>query len=254
VDFVSHKERIGIREAALLIQDWFNVQPRVSGTNGWNGHKPPNRVPASAPEPPAGNNRPLGFTLRPLDGDHPYLHERGLSKETVMTFGLGYCGHGMLAGWIAIPIHNVAGKLVAYAGRWPGETPQNVSKYKLPRGFRKSLELFNLHRAMMADASRPLVVVEGFFGCMNVWQAGHRRVVALMGSMLSQPQEELIANAVGSAGKAILLFDEDEAGRKGRAEARDRLARSINVEVVRFSAEGMQPDRFPAAKLLELLR
>ena len=149
--------------------------------------------------------------MGPLDHDHPYLCERGLSPETIAMFGVGYCSRGMLTGWIAIPIHNVEGKLVAYAGRWPGDPPERTPKYRLPRGFRKSLELFNLHRAMMTDAGQPLVVVEGFFGCMNVWQAGHRRVVALMGSMLSRAQEELIVDAAGSGSKVILLLDEDEA-------------------------------------------
>ncbi len=252
VDFVSRKEGVGIRDAALLLQDWFKVLPDANGHNGRNGHKPPNRVSTAAPLPPGGHNRPLGYTLGPLDGDHPYLRARGLSPETIATFGLGYCSRGRLSGWVAIPIHNAAGKLVAYAARWPGEPPADTPKYLLPRGFRKSLELFNLHRALAADARLPLVVVEGFFGCLHVWQAGHRRVVSLMGSMLSQAQEELVIRTVG-AGRVVLLLDEDEAGRKGRAEARERLARSVAVRVARFEVEGGQPDRLPPGKLLELL-
>jgi DNA primase len=254
VDFVSRKEGIGIRDAALLIQEWFQVQPGGNGNHGPNGHKPPCAVSAAAPEPPGGNNRPLGFTLGPLDQDHPYLYERGLTAETIATFGVGYCSRGMLAGWIAIPIHNAEAKLVAYAGRWPGRPPEGTPRYRLPRGFRKSLELFNLHRAMLAERSLPLVVVEGFFGCMNLWQAGHRRVVSLMGSMLSCAQEQLIVKTVGCDGKVILLFDEDAAGRKGRAEARARLARSVKVAAVKFDAEGAQPDQLPPERLLELLR
>jgi DNA primase len=249
VDFVSRKEGIGIRDAALLIQDWFKVQPGASDNNGRNGHKPPYAVSAAAPEPPGGNNRPLGFTLGPLDHDHPYLCQRGLSPETIATFGVGYCSRGMLTGWIAIPIHNVEGKLVAYAGRWPGAPPEGTPKYRLPRGFRKSLELFNLHRATLADRSLPLVVVEGFFGCMRVWQAGHRRVVSLMGSMLSQAQERTIVELAGAPGRVLLLFDEDEAGRKGRAEASARLCKSVSVHNLRLE-EGQQPDSIEPQELL----
>jgi len=254
VDFVSRKEGIGIRDAALLIQDWFRVQPGVSGNDGRNGHKPPNRVSTAGPEPPGGNNWPLRFRLEPLDSDHRYLFERGLSEETIATFGLGYCSRGPLAGWIAIPVHNGTGELVAYAGRWPGKPPQGTPKYLLPRGFRKSLELFNLHRAKAAEARQPVVVVEGFFGCMTVSQAGHRRVVSLMGSMLSDAQEELIVHTAGPNGKVILLFDEDEAGRKGRTEAGSRLSRSVKVNAVRFDIEGMQPDQLHPETLLNLLQ
>src|ERR1700741_2970407 len=97
-------------------------------------------------------------------------------------FGLGYCPFGSMAGRIAIPIHNRNGKLVAYAGRWPGVLPRIRPKYKLPRSFRKTRELFNLHRALTVAHESSLKVVEGFFGCMAVWQAGFRRTVALMGS------------------------------------------------------------------------
>jgi DNA primase len=88
-----------------------------------------------------------------LDGDHPYLRRRGLSPETIATFGIGYCSWGSLNGWIAIPIHNAKGRLIGYAGRCPGEPGQGHPKYRLPRGFRKSLELFNQHRAAAQPAA-----------------------------------------------------------------------------------------------------
>jgi DNA primase len=59
--------------------------------------------------------------LKDLDRQHPYLTERGLTMETIIDFALGYCAKGMMAGRIAIPIHNVEGKVVAYAGRIPEE-------------------------------------------------------------------------------------------------------------------------------------
>jgi DNA primase len=144
--------------------------------------------------------------------------------------------------------------LVAYAGRWPGQPPDGQPKYRLPKGFRKSFELFNLHRIATDDRQLPLVVVEGFFGCMAVWQAGYRGVVSLMGSTLSQAQEELIVRTAGPHGTVILMFDEDEAGRKGRTEAQARLARWLRVRVVRFESNGAQPDDLAAERLLELLR
>jgi DNA primase len=128
-----------------------------------------------------------------------------------------------------------------------------VPKYRVPWGFRKSIELFNQHHARTVDASQPLVVVEGYFACMRVWQAGHRRVVSLMGSLMSEAQEVFIVQTAGPNSRVILLLDEDEAGRKGRADARERLARSVDVRIVRFDAEGMQPDSLAAAELLALI-
>src|SRR5205814_129506 len=108
-------------------------------------------------------NEPLGFALNHLDSKHSYLSNRGLSEETISTFGIGFCEKGSMAGRVAIPIENQSGKLVAYAGRWPGDPPENQSKYRFPKDFRKSLEVYNYHRAANADPEMPLVVVEGFF-------------------------------------------------------------------------------------------
>lgn len=253
IDFVSRKEAVGIREAALLIQDWFGVQPHNGEGAGPNGQEPRRPAPEVRPTEPA-VNPPLPFTLRDLDGAHPYLTKRGLSPESIATFGLGYCRSGNFAGWIAIPIHSRTGVLVAYARRWAGVPPKDQPKYRLPKGFRKSLELFNLHRASREEPAKPLIVVEGFFDCIKVWQAGFRRVVALMGSMLSRAQQELIVQTAAPDGRAILMFDEDVAGRKGRAEARERLSHHLKVDVVRFDTEGTQPDSLLAQSLQALLQ
>jgi hypothetical protein len=38
----------------------------------------------------------------------------------------------MMKGRIAIPIHDDAGELVAYAGRYPGEPPDGEPAYRFP--------------------------------------------------------------------------------------------------------------------------
>lgn len=244
VDFVSRKERIGIREAGLLLQEWFALE---------NSNAPyiPSEPKPVTPQPPE-HNAVLGFSLSGLHQQHRYLQQRGLNDATIQTFGLGLCAHGTLSGWIAIPIHNFDGKIVAYAGRWPGKPKSGEPKYRLPRGFRKSLELFNQHRAAKTSPLEPLVVVEGFFGCLRVWQAGHHRVVALMGSMLSPTQEQRIVEMVGTTGQVVLLFDGDAAGRNGAAEARERLSHRVSVSIARLDHD-QQPDSLSDAGVLELI-
>jgi len=244
VDFVSRMEGIGIRDATLQLQEWFGLNP---------DDDPPPRPPAQVIPFTPTRNPPLRFSLGVLDANHPYLHQRGLTSETLAEFGVGVCAHGTLRGWVAIPIHDQHGKLVAYAGRWPGRPPDNMPKYKLPRGFHKSLELFNQHRAMVADPTDPLVVVEGFFGCAAAWQAGHRRVVAVMGSLLSKAQEKRIVELAGEHGAIVLLFDGDAAGRKGAIEAYRRLSRRVPVQIARL-ADGQQPDDVEPVALLDLIQ
>jgi len=172
LDFVSRMEQIGIRQAAVKIAEWFYLDAELESPDEGDPLKRESRKSPTSPPPESksareplakaeeiGSNKPLGFTLQNLDTRHAYLSERGLTPETVTEFGLGHCAKGSMSGRIVIPIHNAKGELVAYAGRWPGEPTEERPKYKLPAGFKKSAELFNLHRAIREPADRPLAVV-----------------------------------------------------------------------------------------------
>ena len=179
--------------------------------------------------------------------------EEAMQKlETIVDFGIGYCGPGVMAGRIAIPIHNPEGQVVAYAGRFPGEPTDDNPKYKLPQGFKKSLELFNLDRAIKEPAEAPLIIVEGFFGAMKLHQHGCRKVVALMGSTLSTVQEELIRKHTDRDSHVIVMLDEDEAGKLGREDMAVRLARFLFVKVHTFDEDGKQPEHLSVEELANL--
>jgi DNA primase len=137
LDFVAQMEDVDIRKAGFLIQEWFNLTSAKKLARKGRRPKPePEREEAeskpeeTAPEkePPDSDevavNPPLTFQLKDLDQNHPYLKERGLEKETIKEFGIGFCKRGLMKDRIAIPIHNENGELVAYAGRWPGELPE----------------------------------------------------------------------------------------------------------------------------------
>jgi DNA primase len=252
LDFVAAMEKCTVRDAALRLQEWFGLtvgngsaaavsklareeragEGRASTDKGANG---------TAKEP----NKILGFQLQGIDHAHTYLTGRGITAETAQTFGVGFFpGKGSMSGRVVIPIHNQADELVAYAGRsLDGSEP----RYKLPAGFRKSAELFNLHRAIEA-AERGLIVVEGFFDCMKVSQAGYPFVVALMGCSMSEEQERLL---VAHADMVLLMLDGDDAGRQGTDEILLRLGRRVWVKSV-CVPDGKQPDQMTTEEIQEL--
>ena len=268
LDFVARKEGLTLREAAFALCDWFQLPTQEKPARpARDAGEPPtsNALPKAEQRPKAakakapnrdedGPNKPLGFELQNLDAAHPYLAERGLTEATLAEFGLGYCHKGSMTGRIVVPIHNRDSQLIAYAGRWPGIPPdEDTPKYKLPPGFRKAQEVFNLHRAMREPRDGPLYVVEGFFDCIWLWQHGIRRVVALMGSSLSSPQEDLIAAAVYPLGRIVLMLDEDPAGRTARNEMSARLSKLCFVRTVVFDQPDMQPDQLSAEELKQIL-
>ncbi len=264
LDFIAKKENVSIHAAALKAIEWFELDPAAMSADSEQEADTPAECPIKnvAPKPKTKSppvpensapNKPLQFRLDKLERDHLYLTERGLTPATVMDFGVGFCSKGMMAGRIAIPIHNLEGSVVAYAGRFPGEPPGNTPKYKLPQGFRKSLELFNIDRAVKEPKNLPWVIVEGFFGCMNLHQLGCRKVVALMGSSMSVPQEELIRRQTDRHSQVIVLLDEDEAGRAGREEIAVRLAKFVFVTVHVFAQDDQQPEHMSAEDVASLL-
>ena len=263
LDFVARKEGVTVREAALKISEWFSLplgeKPGAEDERKNPQPEKPQTKAKPTPKPEAaasdtGPNKPLGFALQNLDTAHPYLMERGLSEATIAEFGMGYCGKGSMTGRVVIPIHNGDGQLVAYAGRWPG-TPQDedTPKYKLPPGFRKAQELFNLHRARREPHEAPLVIVEGFFDALKLQQAGLEKMVAIMGSTMSAAQEELIRRHTDSRSHVVIMLDEDDAGRAGRDDIAARLARFCFVKTHVFDEPKMQPEQLVAEDLVRFL-
>jgi 5S rRNA maturation endonuclease (ribonuclease M5) len=237
IDLVAIMERCSLRQAGIRLQDWFG------GSVPTTSRSTPLRPVAVAVESSAAQpNRPLGFALQGIDTRHRYLTQRGISPATARWFGVGmYHGAGFLAGRCVIPIRDEEGRLVAYAGRAVnGEEP----KYRFPAGFRKSQVLFNLDRAILSDGHN-VIVVEGFFDALKVYQAGHPAVVALMGSSFSQRQSELLLSHFASV---TLMLDGDQPGRRA-AEVMAKLLRpKMRVNKVELPSR-VQPDQLSSAEI-----
>ena len=232
LDFVASMENCSIRTAALRLQDWFVMNSSLgpSGTVADTVTEPPGDLSGEGD-----SNRPLPFSLTGIDFRHPYLRERAVSPETAQYFGIGmFPGKGSMENRIVIPIHNEDGILVAYAGRGVG---QAEPRYRFPTRFRKSIVLFNLHRA--AHHGKRVIVVEGFFDCFKVHQAGIPCVVALMGCSLSRRQTELLEQHFE---EAVLLLDGDKAGRAASTSIAAQLVPKLSTRLVQVPV-GSQPDQ-----------
>jgi DNA primase len=257
LDFVAAMERCSVRDAAIKLQMWFLVPMAGNGAGSIGKEPHAKRFAGKEPEHDlvsknktdgggeSDSNKPLTFNLQNIDHAHAYLKERGVTEEISQRFGVGFFpGKGSMHGRIVIPIHNPKGELVAYAGRSIDGTEP---RYRFPAGFHKSLELYNVHR-VRDEVS--VVLVEGFFDCMKVTQAGFP-CVALMGATMSNTQEELVREHFAHV---VLMLDGDEAGRGASEEIAERLRRIIyQVDVVALS-DGAQPDQLSEVELRKQLR
>ena len=273
LDFVAVREGCTIRDAALKLQNWFSVEASNERPTDYvpsrdrpkNGKKKlvakekkgsddlrnssKNDVSSPCENGCDTPNKPLEFELKSVDMSHEYFKRRGIKQDTAEYFGTGlFHGRGSMANRVVIPIHNEVGELIAYAGRAiDDEMAEKEGKYKVPAGFKKSLVLFNLHRA--ENPQDRVVVVEGFFDCFKVHQAGFPHVVALMGCEMSERQEALLVECFD---EVVIMLDGDEAGESATGEITKRLMRKLFVQVVDVP-KGKQPDQLSSEKIQKLL-
>ena len=255
LDFVMAMEDTGVREAGLLMVEWFDIADAVSLSDTKRHVRQTGKRTVTAKENNSKQtqkkdkadtpteNPVLGFKLK-VDTEHPYFEERGITPGSIEKFGLGYCDKGTMAGRIVIPLHNIGGELIGYAGRWPGDPPdENTPKYLLPKKFHKSLELFNQHRVLDERKDEPLIVVEGFFDVIRLDQLGVHSAVALMGKTLSAQQEQTITRLLSAHDDRIqIVLDGDEAGANARGEIAQRLSQYAFVRTV-VLPEDTQPEQ-----------
>jgi DNA primase len=237
LDLVMAIEGCGLRQSAERILSWSAA--RATEVAPWS---PIKATVTKKREFTAA----LPFRLRGIDLHHPYLRLRGIDEATAAEFGIGfYGGPGLMHNRLVIPIENQFGALVGYCGRaLDGSEP----RYRFPPRFSKSQFLFNFHRATARNTPE-VIVVEGFFDCLKVHQAGFLCVIAIMGSALSQQQLHIL---VHSFQRIRLMLDGDAAGRRASAVIATRLAQHAPVEVIQLP-DATQPDQLSASQIRELL-
>jgi DNA primase len=234
LDFVAAMEHCTLREAALTLQ---------GGTDRPLMQRRAIQLVTKKSKIPL----PLGFALRGIDSTHAYLAARGIEVATAEKFGMGfYGGSGMHSGRLVIPIHDARGELVAYCGRAIDGTEP---RYRFPSGFPKSEVLFNLHRAA-AVGHQTAMVVEGFFDCLKLHQAGITAVVVLMGAALYESQQRQLLERFR---RVILMLDGDPAGRRATATIAAHLQQHASVRVIHLP-DAVQPDQLSAEAIRQFLQ
>jgi DNA primase len=250
---VAITARLGIdRPPASDARSADRNPPRPSGRGA--------RDQAAAPEIMDENvivNAPLDFELKGLDPHHPYLKERGFTPQTIKQFGLGYCSRGLLAGRVAIPLHDGQGNLLGYAGRIvdDGKIDETHPKYLFPPPrerdgktfvLRKSLFLYNAHR--IETPVDDLIVVEGFPSVWWLTQQDFPNVMALMGASCSEEQAAIVATLTAPSARIWLMTDGDDAGIRCAGEVLTRVSPRRFCRWLKLP-DGRQPTDCPAKEL-----
>jgi len=144
---------------------------------------------------------------------------------------------------LMFPIWNERGKTIAFGGRAlaADAQPKYLNSAESPL-YSKSAVLYALHFARdAAQKAGRLVVVEGYFDCLSLHQAGIDNVVASCGTSLTQQQVALMARYVP---EIVMNYDPDNAGQSAMRRSLDLLlAKGLRVRILKL-AGGLDPDDF----------
>ena len=202
-----------------------------------------------------------------------YLHQRGLSDETLEAFGLGYAPNAWEAaihyfkekGYseqelsevgliteresggiydrfrhrIMIPIRDERGRMAGFGGRImnPNDVPKFINSPQTPI-FDKGRLLYGLDKAKKAiRTTDQAVIVEGYLDVIALHQAGFANAISPMGTALTDQQLRLLKRFTR---RFILALDPDAAGNqatlRGLQVARQALDRESEPV---FDARGL---------------
>jgi DNA primase len=189
------------------------------------------------------------FFLKQLEGTlegkaaRAYLEDRGLDKDALARFGIGYAPSGgdlllrhlkskyaekLLAESgllsrdqsgrlfdrfrrrITFPISNESGKIVAFGCRALGDDqPKYLNSPETPI-YSKSSVLYHMDRAKEGIRRQDFaILVEGYMDAIAVARAGISNVVASCGTSLAEPQIKLLGRFTR---RVVVNYDPDAAG------------------------------------------
>jgi len=220
-----------------------------------------------------------------------YLRERGIRDDIITKFELGYCPDGKdlftqaatregykmeflektgltikrddwvrdrFGGRVIFPVHNVAGRVIAFGGRTL-TNDKKVAKYlNSPESdiYHKGRTLYGIYQAKR-DITRldKCYLVEGYTDVLSFHQAGIENVVASSGTSLTIDQIRLIRRF---SPNITIVYDGDDAGIKASLRGIDMvLEEGINVKVLPLP-RGEDPDSFArsmsASELAEYIK
>lgn len=261
LEFVMQMDNVAIRAAAKTVAELSGISPIAAGSASRKATKSAASKRQAAPETPASDaaehdkkteNAVLSFELKLTQPDEltDWLGTRSINDDIIDVFGLGLASarSKTIAGRLAIPIHNTEGGLVGYCGRHVGdEVPDDVPKYILPKGFRKDLEVFNLHRL---DKDQDYVVLfESYFSVMR--HHGQVNCVSTFGRSISDAQIEALEQ-IGCL-RVLIAFDGDQPGRDGAAQVAGQLASKFWTRIVHLD-DGVKPHHLDWEELGPILR
>ena len=209
-----------------------------------------------------------------------YLKKRGISKEIIASFNLGYIPEGWdnivkfyskkkislsivekaglivsrekkvgfydrFRGRIIFPIFDLNMQVIGFGGRVMDDSmPKYLNSPETPI-YNKSRSLYGLHLAKIkCRESEKVYIVEGYFDLLALHQHGLQNSVATLGTSLTPDHVKILRGFIGKDGKVILVYDSDDAGIKAAMRSIGIFMRAEVDASVIVLPQGYDPDSY----------
>lgn len=200
-----------------------------------------------------------------------YFLSRGLSRSLVDKGLVGFCPVStryqfpLLRGRLIVPIRDVYGNTIALAGRqipdlkdklieslWesfgnePAKCQDRITKWErgkwINEPYQKTKNLFFLdHSKSFAREKNYLILVEGYFDVLSLYDNGVKNVAALCGTSISEHQ---IALASRFCDNIVIMMDSDDPGKIAASKIVNKIQQMGLNHYKVFLPHGMDPDDF----------
>ena len=192
----------------------------------------------------------LGYSINSWDHFYTKASENGHSLEMLEKAGLVIKKespekiryYDRFRGRVIFPVHNLAGKVVAFGARILTKEKDQPKYINSPETeiYHKSTVLYGMYQAKNPIRRENFCyLVEGYTDVISMYQAGIDNVVASSGTALTEEQIRLMHRFTENV---TVLFDGDAAGIKAALRGVDLVLKGgLNVRVV-LLPDGEDPD------------
>jgi len=193
----------------------------------------------------------IGWAVPGRDALCRELAKKGFTQQELLQAGLSSQREtggvvDRFRGRVVFPIHDVAGRVVAFGGRLLADgEPKYLNSPETPL-YHKSNVLYGLHRAKESIRREGVgIIVEGYFDLITAVQAGVANVVATSGTALTEGHAALMRRF---AERWVVVFDGDAAGiRAAKRSLEVFVANGLFARGV-LLPDGADPDSFIRAQ------
>ena len=187
----------------------------------------------------------LGFSPNSWDALCQHLKSRGYESDTMVSAGLSIAKEGggfrdLFRNRLMIPIRNEDGKVVGFGARALDNTTPKYLNSPQTAIFNKSSLLYGLDRAKEAIREQGLaIIVEGYMDVLTAHQHSMANVVAPMGTSLTHKHMEIIKRLTRNL---ALALDADAAGEQATLRGLEVARQAFSERVDRREKRWLEGD------------